>query len=53
MLTLYNVISSDGFIARNDDSEDFILDNLWKNFDIINTCLLEQFVQGKLPITRR
>jgi len=32
MLTLYNVISSDGFIARNDGSEDFIPDNLWPNF---------------------
>jgi len=36
MLTLYNVISSDGFIARNDGSEDFILDNLWPNF--LNLC---------------
>ena len=32
MLTLYNVISSDGFIARKDGSEDFIPDNLWPNF---------------------
>jgi len=32
MVTLYNVISSDGFIARKDGSEDFIPDNLWPNF---------------------
>lgn len=37
MLTLYNVISSDGSIARNDGSEDFIPDNLWSNF--LNLCL--------------
>ena len=36
MLTLYNVISSDGFIARKDGSEDFIPDNLWPNF--LNLC---------------
>ena len=36
MLTLYNVISSDGFIARNNGSEDFIPDNLWPNF--LNLC---------------
>lgn len=32
MVTLYNVISSDGFIARPDGSEDFIPNNLWINF---------------------
>ena len=32
MVILYNVISSDGFIARKDGSEDFIPDNLWPNF---------------------
>jgi len=32
MVTLYNVISDDGFIARKDGSEDFIPDNLWSNF---------------------
>lgn len=32
MVTLYNVISADGFIARKDGSEDFIPDNLWQNF---------------------
>jgi dihydrofolate reductase len=32
MVTLYNVISADGFIAREDGSEDFIPDNLWLNF---------------------
>lgn len=36
MATLYNVISSDGFIARTDGSEDFIPDNLWINF--LNLC---------------
>jgi dihydrofolate reductase len=32
MVTLYNVISSDGFIARKDGSEHFIPDGLWNNF---------------------
>src|SRR3989344_5671834 len=36
MVTLYNVVSSDGFIARNDGSEDFIPDILWQNF--LNLC---------------
>ncbi|KKU52862.1 MAG: hypothetical protein A3H69_02075 [Candidatus Sungbacteria bacterium RIFCSPLOWO2_02_FULL_47_9] len=36
MVTLYNVTSSDGFIARKDGSEDFIPDNLWVNF--LNLC---------------
>lgn len=29
MVTLYNVISADGFIARKDGSEDFIPDERW------------------------
>lgn len=29
MVTLYNVVSSDGYIARKDGSEDFISDELW------------------------
>jgi dihydrofolate reductase len=29
MITLYNVVSADGFIAREDGSEDFIPDALW------------------------
>ena len=39
MVTLYNVISSDGFIARNDGSEDFIPEdiNLWQKF--LDLCL--------------
>ena len=36
MITLYNVISTDGFIARNDGREDFISDSLWPNF--LNLC---------------
>ena len=32
MLTLYNVISSDGFIATKDGSEDFIPDEVWNDF---------------------
>ncbi len=36
MLTLYNVISSDGFIAREDGSEDFIPDDTWLYF--LNLC---------------
>ncbi len=39
MVTLYNVTSSDGFIARIDGSEDFIPDDLklWQKF--IDLCL--------------
>jgi len=29
MVTLYNVVSADGFIARPDGNEDFIPDSLW------------------------
>lgn len=29
MLTLYNVVSTDGYIAREDGSEDFIPDSCW------------------------
>lgn len=32
MFTLYNVVSSDGFISRKDGSEDFIPDSLWPSF---------------------
>ncbi len=32
MLTLYNVISSDGFIATKDSGEDFIPDEVWGDF---------------------
>jgi dihydrofolate reductase len=32
MLTAYNVISSDGFIAQADGSEDFIPDEVWDDF---------------------
>ncbi|MGE5298325.1 MAG: dihydrofolate reductase family protein [Acidobacteriaceae bacterium] len=32
MVTLYNVISADGFIAYKDGSEDFIPDSLWPDF---------------------
>src|SRR3989344_1562476 len=32
MLTLYNVLSSDGFIAAKDGGEDFIHDEVWGDF---------------------
>ncbi|MFA6094724.1 MAG: dihydrofolate reductase family protein [Candidatus Paceibacterota bacterium] len=32
MLTTYNVVSQDGYIARKDGSEDFIPDELWGDF---------------------
>ncbi len=32
MLTLYNVISPDGFIAAKDGNEDFIPDEVWSDF---------------------
>jgi len=42
MITFYNVISSDGYIARKNGSEDFIPDQLWsktldvfKRFDVL------------------
>ena len=35
-VTLYNVISEDGFIASKDRKEDFIPDQLWSSF--INIC---------------
>ena len=42
MVTLYNVISADGYIARKDGSEDFIPDELWpitldtiRKFDVL------------------
>jgi dihydrofolate reductase len=30
MITLYNVVSADGYIAKKDGSEDFIPDSYWK-----------------------
>jgi len=36
MITLYNVISGDGYIARKNGSEDFIPDEVWNEF--INLC---------------
>lgn len=36
MVTLYNVTSKDGYIARLDGSEDFIPDELWNDF--IDMC---------------
>jgi dihydrofolate reductase len=35
MFTLYNVVSSDGFIAREDGSEDFIPETLWSDFIVL------------------
>ena len=32
MVTLYNAVSSDGFIARLDGGEDFIPDEVWSDF---------------------
>lgn len=32
MVTLYNVISTDGYIARKNGDEDFIPDKLWNDF---------------------
>jgi dihydrofolate reductase len=32
MVTLYNVISADGYIARENGDEDFIPDELWSDF---------------------
>ena len=36
MVTLYNVISQDGYISRLDGSEDFIPDEAW--IDFLNIC---------------
>ncbi len=32
MITLYNVVSADGFISKIDHSEDFIPDEMWNEF---------------------
>jgi len=32
MITMYNVVSADGFISRIDRSEDFIPDEMWPEF---------------------
>lgn len=32
MVTLYNTVSSDGYIARENGDEDFISDELWSDF---------------------
>jgi len=32
MITLYNVVSADGFIADKNESEDFIPDEVWDDF---------------------
>ena len=32
MVTIYNAVSADGFIARKDGSEDFIPDDAWGDF---------------------
>ena len=32
MVTLYNTVSADGYIARNDGGEDFIPDEAWDDF---------------------
>ena len=36
MITLYNVVSSDNYIADKNGSEDFIPDNIWDDF--LNLC---------------
>jgi dihydrofolate reductase len=37
MITLYNVVSADGYIARKDGSEDFIPDSYWQHtLDVIS-----------------
>ena len=36
MVTLYNTVSQDGFIARKNGDEDFIPDEVWDDF--INIC---------------
>ncbi|MCI5108229.1 MAG: dihydrofolate reductase family protein [Candidatus Pacebacteria bacterium] len=36
MITLYNVVSKDGFIAGKDGNEDFIPDGMWNDF--IDLC---------------
>ncbi len=36
MVTLYNAVSSDGFIATKDGKEDFIPDSFWNDF--VNQC---------------
>ena len=35
MVTLYNVVSDDGFVARENGDEDFIPDELWDDFLVL------------------
>jgi dihydrofolate reductase len=46
MITLYNAVSSDGFIARKDGSEDFIPNVVWDDF-IELSHLFDVLVMGK------
>lgn len=46
MITLYNVISADGFIARKDGSEDFIPEEVWK-YDIAFFKQYDSWVMGR------
>ena len=46
MITLYNVISADGFIARKNGDEDFIPDEFWDEF--VDLCKkYDAFVMGR------
>ena len=46
MVTLYNAVSEDGFIARKDGSEDFIPDEVWVDF--LGLCkMYDSLVMGR------
>jgi len=46
MVTLYNAVSEDGFIARKDGSEDFIPDEVWGDF--LSFCkMYDSLVMGR------
>lgn len=46
MVTLYNAVSEDGFIARKDGSEDFIPDEVWGDF--LSLCkMYDSLVMGR------
>ena len=46
MVTIYNVISKDGFIARSDGGEDFIPEEIWE-YDMQFFRQFDTWVMGR------
>lgn len=46
MVTIFNIISADGYIARENGEEDFIPDELW--FEFLKLCKnYDAFIMGR------